>query len=128
MKTLNRKQKAALRRTAEILIKGQTIGICTALWHSTEHISTDYLGLLGTQRDSSLEMIHPVLRMFNPYLDMNVPRGLYWWCRLTTGNDDYSIYNLNARLLAIAFMLTMPEDMIYVPRTKGKNLKSINRN
>lgn len=87
---MNKKQKKDLLRAAELIAQGKSHAICYAL----ANINSD----LNIDND-------PVCLMFKP-------DTLYWWGMRSMRSPLDSEECRNARLLGIAFMLTMPEDMI----------------
>ena len=87
---MNKKQKKDLLKAAELIAQGKRHAICYTL----SGINSD----LDIDKD-------PVCSMFDP-------GTWYWWGERTMGSTYYSEECRNARLLGIAFMLTMPEDMV----------------
>ena len=86
------KQKKDLLKAAELIAQGKQHAICCTL--------SGINSKLNIYKD-------PVCRMFKPDA-----LAWYWWGERTMGSTHDSEECRNARLLGIAFMLTMPEDMI----------------
>lgn len=87
---MTKKQKRELLKAAELIAKEKSDYICVALW--------DVNSKLDIYKDKTC-------RMFNP-------NSTTWWGLITMKVPSYSKEARNARLLGIAFMLTMPKDMI----------------
>jgi len=89
---MTKKQKRELLKAAELIARKKIHYTCVALKHV----------------DSKLDIFKDkACRMFKPiYYDAT------WWGSDTMGVLAWSDEARNARLLGIAFMLTMPEDMI----------------
>jgi hypothetical protein len=60
--------------------------------------------------------------MFCPYEYYSDAKLNYWWRSNTTDHYAGHQININARLIAIAFWLTMPKDMIQTVKLKNKSL------
>lgn len=87
---MNKQQKKDLLKAAELIAQGKYHGICYALANIKSKLDIHY---------------DPVCSMFDP-------NAVHWWGQDTMGLPCFSEECRNARLLGIAFMLTMPEDMV----------------
>ncbi len=87
---MNKQQKKDLLKAAELIAQGKNDFICSSL------------NVIGSTLDIRFD---PVCSMFNP-------ESTSWWGIYNMGEYAWEDGPRNARLLGIAFMLTMPEDMI----------------
>lgn len=83
--------KQSLIFAAGEVSKFKNVGICSATGFTDISKCTEFMA-------------------FCPYDDMST--SLFWWNESTMDENDTQDDIQNARLIAIAFMITMPEDMV----------------
>ncbi len=87
---MNTHYKKSLIEAAEIISYLKYVGICSATFFDLSEC--------------------PEFMAFNPFKEKNT--NYYWWKDSTMDDGDTQDDIQNARLIAIAFMITMPKDMV----------------